>query len=159
MDAETGQGAVIMANSENGLLVATEYMEAIANAYGWKVMPTKRIGGRYLLLVAKVAGVDAALAAVDDLKRAPTEGERPTEQTLAMVGDRLVEAGDRLNSIKVLERNAREYPDSAAVHLSLGKAYAATSQWDRARQSIEKSLAIDPASSEAKEELAKLGQP
>lgn len=159
MDVETGQGAIIMANSENGFLVATEYMEAIANAYGWKVMPTKRIGGRYLLLVAKVAGVDAALAAFDDLKRAPTEGERPTEETLAMVADRLFEAGDRPNATKVLERNTREYPDSAAAHLSLGKAYASTSQRDRARQSFEKSLALDPGSSEAKEELAKLRQP
>lgn len=159
MDVETGQGAIIMTNSENGFLVATEYMEAIANAYGWKVMPTKRIGGRHVLLVAKVAGVDAALAAFDDLKRAPTEGERPTEQTLAMVGDRLFEAGDRSNAITVYERNAREYPNSAAAHLSLGKAYAETSQPDRARKSIEMSLALDPASSEAKEALSKLGPP
>lgn len=69
-------------------------------------MPTKRIGGRYLLLVAKTESIDAALAAFDDLKRAPTEGERPSEQMLAMVGDRLFEAGDRTSAIKAFERNA-----------------------------------------------------
>jgi len=156
MDADTGQGAIIMANSEIGFLVATEYMEAIANAYGWKVMPAKRIGGRYLLLVAKIAGIEGALAAFDDLKRSPIESERPTEQMLAMVGDRLFEFGDRTSAIKAFERNAREYPSSAAVHFSLGKAYAATLQRDRARESLQKSLTLDPTFAEAKEELDKL---
>lgn len=69
------------------------------------------------------------------------------------------EAGDRRDAITVLERNARENPDSAATYLSLSKAYAATSQRDHARQSFEKSIALDRASSEAKEKLAKHGQP
>jgi tetratricopeptide (TPR) repeat protein len=159
MDTDTGQGAVIMANSENGFLVATEYMEAIANAYGWKVMPAKRRGGRYLVLVAKLKGIDAALATYDELKRAPNEKDRPNELILGMLGDRLFEGGDKQSAIKALEKNAMEYPTSAAVNLSLGKAYAATSQQDRAIESFEKSLALDPAMVEARNELAKFRPP
>lgn len=159
MDADTGQGAVIMANSENGFLVATEYMQAIANVYGWKVMPTKRGGGRYLVLIAKFKGIDAALATYDELKRAPNEKDRPNEQTLGMLGDRLFEGGDKQSAIKALEKNAMEYPKSAAVYLGLGKAYAATSQQDRAIESFEKSLALEPTMADARSELAKLKHP
>jgi CubicO group peptidase (beta-lactamase class C family) len=158
MDADTGQGAVIMVNSENGFLVATEYMEAIANAYHWKVMPTKRKGGRTLVLIAKLVDVDAALAAYEEMKRAPDAGDRPNEGTLAMLGDRLFEAGDRQSAIKALEKNALEYPASAAVQLALGKAYAATSRRDRALESFGKALALDP-NSDAKDEIAKLKLP
>jgi CubicO group peptidase (beta-lactamase class C family) len=156
MDADTGQGAILMANSENGFLVATEYMEAIAIAYDWKVMPTRRIGGRFLVLVAKVKGVDAALAAYEELKRAPTEKERPNEYTLSMLGDRLFEGGDKQGAIKALEKNTLEYPKSAAVYLNLGKAYAATSQQSLAIENFERAVVLDPAMEEAKSELARL---
>jgi tetratricopeptide (TPR) repeat protein len=159
MDADTGQGAVIMANSENGFLVATEYMVAVANTYGWKVMPTQRIGGRYLVLIAKVKGIDAALAAYEDLKRAPEEKDRPSEQTLAMVGDRLFEAGDKQSAIKALEKNTVEYPNSAAAYLGLGKALAATSETERANQNFQRALALDPTLVDASTELARLKPP
>ncbi|HTU65405.1 MAG TPA: serine hydrolase [Steroidobacteraceae bacterium] len=155
MNFETGEGAIIMANSENGFLVGTEYMEAIGNAYDWKVRPTKRKGGRTLVLIAKAVDIDAALAAYEDLKQAPDAGDRPNEGSLAMLGDRLFEAGDRESAIKALERNVVDYPASAAARLALGKAYAATSRNDLARDNFEKALALDPAS-DARTELEKL---
>ena len=158
MNADTGEGAVIMVNSENGFLVATEYMEAISNAYQWKVSPTKRQGGRTLVLIAKLTNVDDALAAYDEMKGAPDEGDRPTEGTLAMLGDRLLEAGDRQAAIKALERNTIEYPSSASAQLALGKAYAVTSLRERALQSFEKALALD-SGSDAKAEIEKLKHP
>jgi CubicO group peptidase (beta-lactamase class C family) len=155
MNAETGEGAVVMVNSENGFLVATEYMEAIGNAYQWKVRPTKRKGGRLLVLIAKATNIDTALAAYEDLKKAPEPGDRPNEGSLAMLGDRLFEAGDRESAIKALEKNAAEYPASAAARLALGKAYASTSRNDLARENFEKALALDPAS-DARSEIARL---
>jgi tetratricopeptide (TPR) repeat protein len=133
-------------------------MEAIANAYHWKVSPTKRKGGRTLVLIAKLTNVDDALAAYEEMKHAADEGDRPNEGALAMLGDRLFEAGDYQDAIRALEKNTLDYPSSAAAQLALGKAYAATSMRERAIESFEKALALDPGS-EAKAEIAKLKQP
>jgi tetratricopeptide (TPR) repeat protein len=159
MDAETGQGAVIMSNSENGFLVATEYMRAVATADHWKVMPSGRTGGRLLVLVAKAGGIDAALALYDELKHSADAKDRPDEYALNMLGDRIFEAGDNQGAIKALEKGAHEYPNSAAIYADLGKVYEVTAQPDRAVLNYEKALALDPTMIEVKHELAKLKRP
>jgi len=40
MNADTGQGIVIMANSDNGILVAEELRRSVAKEYAWKYPPS-----------------------------------------------------------------------------------------------------------------------
>jgi hypothetical protein len=39
MNADTGQGIAVMANSDNGILVAEELRRSVAKEYAWKYSP------------------------------------------------------------------------------------------------------------------------
>jgi CubicO group peptidase (beta-lactamase class C family) len=156
MNADTGQGAVVMANSDNGILVALEYIHGIAKEYRWANMPAERSVARQLVLIAKIKGVDAALESYDELKTVSDQKKHPDEHVLAMLGDRLLQAGKTEDAIKALEKNATEYPDSASAYESIGEACAAAGQKERAIRSFEKALKIDPTNTNAKDQLKKL---
>src|SRR5262245_44212663 len=61
MNWETGQGAALMSNSDNGILVAGEVLRSIAKEYGWRSVE-KRGDFEEFLLIDKVGGTDAVLA-------------------------------------------------------------------------------------------------
>lgn len=157
MDADTGQGAVLMANSENGFLVMTEYMRALARSYEWKIPPTPRSLSQTLVIVAKLSGIKPALVAYDVSKSATDEKERPNEQTLSMLGDRMLAAGDRDAGVLALEKNTIEYPKSPDAFFQLGKAYKDLSRKDSAVKSFRKVLELDMHNDEASKELSALG--
>src|SRR5207244_10922881 len=104
MKADTGQGAAIMANSDNGILVAVEVLRSVAQEYGWKYMPEERSTARQLLLVAKLKGTDAMLRKYDELKNSSDPKKRPEEFVLNMLGYQSLQSGKtdrkstRLNS-------------------------------------------------------------
>src|SRR5579864_4228444 len=60
MNSDTGQGAALMANSDNGNLVASELLRSIAREYGWKYVGTRGAFAE-LTLTAKLGGTDAVL--------------------------------------------------------------------------------------------------
>jgi len=41
MNSDTGQGVAIMADSDNGILVADEYLRSLAREYHWKYQPSR----------------------------------------------------------------------------------------------------------------------
>ena len=64
---------------------------------------------------------------------------------------------DRIDeAIGVLELNAEAYPDSWNVHDSLGEAYAAAGQRDKAIASYRRSLKLEPRNENARTWLEKL---
>jgi CubicO group peptidase (beta-lactamase class C family) len=155
MNWETGQGAALMANSDNGVLVAGELLRSIGNEYGWKSVQS-RGDFQQFLLVAKVAGTDAVLAKYDEKKNSVDAKQRPPEFVLNALGYEALRSSRTEDAIRLFERNAREFPQSSNVYDSLGEAYASAGRKDLAIQNYEKSLQLDSNNANAKEWLKKL---
>jgi CubicO group peptidase (beta-lactamase class C family) len=149
MNADTGQGITIMANSDNGILVAEELRRTVAKEYSWKYPPEPRWVGDQLTLVAQLKGTDVALARFDELK---ADGKSPGEEALNQVGYRMLR-GNTTDAIKVFSKNVREYPRSANAYDSLGDAYAAAGENEIAIENYKKALKIDPANEKANKQL------
>jgi tetratricopeptide (TPR) repeat protein len=155
MNWETGQGAALMANSDNGILVAGELLRSIAKEYAWR--GTEKRGEFYeFLLAERVGGTDAALRLYDQRKSSGDAKERPPEFVLNALGYTALESDRIEDAIRFFSRNAREFPDSANVYDSLGEAYAKAGKPDLAIENYEKALKLDPKSENAKEQLKKL---
>ena len=152
MNADTGQGIAIMANSDNGILVAEELRRSVAKEYAWKYPAEPRWVGDQLTLIAQLKGTDVALARFDELK---ADGKSPGEEALIRVGYRMLR-GTSADAIKVFSKNVREYPRSANAYDSLGDAYSAVGEKEQAVENYRKALKIDPANEKANEQLKKL---
>lgn len=155
MNADTGQGAAIMANSDNGILVASELLRGIAKEYGWKYVQ-KRGPYEEFLLTAKLGGADAVLQKYDEIHSATDTKQRPPEFVLNAVGYDLLHDGKTDEAIRLFQRNVQEHPESANVWDSLGEAYAVAGKKDLAIENYVKSLQLDPKNENAKERLKKL---
>jgi len=68
MNADTGQGVAIMANSDNGILVADEYIRSLAKEYGWKNKPEARSISGQMMLIGALKGADAVLSSYEELE-------------------------------------------------------------------------------------------
>ena len=155
MNWETGQGAALMANSDNGILVAGELLRSIAKEYGWKAVQ-KRGDFEEFLLTAKVGGTEAALAKYDEMKNSGDAKKRPPEFVLNALGYEALRSGMTEDAIRLFARNVQEFPESSNVYDSLGEAYAAAGKKELAIANYEKSLQLDPKNENAKARLRKL---
>ena len=155
MNADTGQGAAIMANSDNGILVANELLRSISKEYGWKYAQ-KRGQFEEFLLTAKLGGVDDVLRKYDELKSSGDAKQRPPEFVLNALGYEFLQNGKTDDAIRLFQRNVQEYPESGNVWDSLAEAYATAGKKGLAIENYEKSLQLDPKNENAKEWLRKL---
>ncbi len=151
MNWQTGKGAALMANSDNGIAVADILLRAIAKEYGWNYkfeeLPPR------LRLVAMVRGAQVALDRVAELKKTGALKDEAAENEVNRMGYLLLFGGHEQDAIKVFQRNVQDYPASWNVYDSLGEAYMKTGQKDLAIKSYEKSLELNPASDHGKEML------
>lgn len=154
MDAVTGKGAAIMANSDNGINVATLLLRNIAKAYGWNYhfsdlgpLPT-------LTLIARMKGAEAALGLYTATKK--PGADKANEATLNQLGYTLLISGQTQDAIAIFRRNVQDYPQSSNVYDSLGEAYMKAGQNDLAIQNYEKSVQMDPKNANGIEMLKKL---
>jgi len=106
-----------------------------------------------LYLLAKLKGTAAALQRYDELKK---ELHGVDEFTLNALGYHLLYGGMEQDGVKVFQKNAQEYPQSANVYDSLGEAYMKTGQKDLSIQNYEKSLQMNPKNANAARQLKKL---
>jgi len=156
MNAKTGKGVVIMTNSDNGMLVAWDLIGSVATQYEWTRPPEKRSLARRLSLITQIKGADAALKAFALAKADPGQAKQIDSSVLDMVGTIAWSSGRREDGLKVFERNAREYPDSAESLAGLGEAYAELHRKESARVAFNAALKVDPANRAAAEGLKKL---
>jgi CubicO group peptidase (beta-lactamase class C family) len=156
MNANTGKGLAIMANSERGIAAGEFVLLAVAKEYAWnyKANPDSTWT---LLFLAKLKGTPAALQHYTDLKTRKVPGV--DEQTLNNLGYLLLQSGDVQEAIAVLQRNVQEYPESWNVYDSLGEAYMDAGQKDLAIANYQKSLQINPKNENGVERLKKLQEP
>lgn len=157
MNWETGQGGAIMANSDNGIMIANELLRSVAKEYAWKYSPEERGPIGELVMIAALKGADLVLKKYDEMKSIGDPKKRPEEFVLNMIGYRVfMQAGKTDDAIKVFEKNVQEYPESSNVYDSLAEAYAAAGKKDLAIQKFEKSLQLNAKNENAKEQLKKL---
>jgi CubicO group peptidase (beta-lactamase class C family) len=155
MNAQTGKGLVIMANSDRGLIVAGFLLTSVAKEYGWNYKsPSGEFGT--LLVLAKVKGASAALARYTALKNAGGRDPEIDEGTLNGLGYMLLYGGQEQDAIAIFKRNVQEYPQSWNVYDSLGEAYLITGQKELAVANYEKSLELNPKNQNGADKLKKL---
>jgi CubicO group peptidase (beta-lactamase class C family) len=155
--ADSGNGVVIMANSDNGMYLFERVAASIAAEYGWKNF-NHRLESPLMTadLLGRLKGADAAIAWAKELKqKGPPRGMPPN--VLNALGYRLLMEGQMTDSLKVLEANAELFPEIPMVQASLGEAYAKAGKNDKAIEAFKKSLKLDPENTEAKQMLEKLG--
>jgi CubicO group peptidase (beta-lactamase class C family) len=155
MNADTGKGLAIMANSDNGITVAELILRSVAKEYGWN-FKGQDDPGQILFLTAKIKGTPAALQHYTELKTAGGKDSGIDEQTLNYLGYLLLQAGQTQDAIAIFQRNIQEYPQSWNVYDSLGEAYADGGQKDLAIANYEKSVQINPKNQNGIERLKRL---
>ena len=155
MNADTGSGIAMMADSENGISVMQYLLRRVAKEYSWNYKTEQDLGSD-LLLVSKIKGTAAALARYDNLKQSKDGASQIHEAVLNNLGYRLLFSGKEQDAILVFRKNVSEYPQSSNVYDSLGEAYMKAGQKDLAIQDYEKSLQLDPKNNNAVEQLKKL---
>ncbi len=156
MNADTGQGAVIMANSDNGVLVGSELLLSVAKEYHWKYLPDGRSDADQIILIDNLKGVDAALHKFDDLNSNGDPKKRPPEYVLNLLGYKYLQGGKTDDAIKIFQKNVLAFPNSSNVYDSLGEAYADAGKKDLAIQNYENSVKLDPNNQNGKDWLKKL---
>ncbi len=153
MNADTGNGIVMMADSDNGISVMSQVLRRVAKEYGWNYTAPGDTGDD-LFVLSRLKGASAAAEEYDVLKS--QDSSKVSEQVLNGLGYRLLYGGKEADSITVFQKNVQEYPQSGNVYDSLGEAYAKIGQKDLAIQNYEKSLELDPKNQNAVERLKKL---
>jgi len=153
MNADTGNGMALMADSDNGISVMSYVLRRVVKEYGWNYKVNEDTGGD-LFLLSKLKGTAAALELYDALKS--QDAAKVNEGTLNGLGYRLLYGGKEADAVTVFERNVKEYPQSSNVYDSLGEAYMKVGKKDPAIQNYEKSLQMDPKNKNAVEQLKKL---
>jgi CubicO group peptidase (beta-lactamase class C family) len=156
MNAESGKGVAIMANSDNGIAVGDILLRSVAKEYGWNYKSAGQGAFPMLVLIAKAKGTQAALQRYAELKKSPVADYKVEERTLNSLGYTLLFSGQGQDAIAVFQRNVQEYPESGNVYDSLGEAYMKAGQKELAIQNYEKSLQLDPKNKNAVEMLKKL---
>jgi CubicO group peptidase (beta-lactamase class C family) len=156
MNWKTGNGLVMMANSNNGEYLWDFVMRSVDKEYGWNY----KFAGqpRTLPLVAKIRGVQAALQQFAALKAAGTPEDKVGEGDLNQVGYLLLASGRIQDAITVFLRNVEEYPQSSNTYDSLGEAYMKAGQNVLAVENYQKSLELNPRSDNARAKLKQLAQ-
>src|SRR5579863_171727 len=155
MNADTGNGLAIMANSDNGVQVAELVLRRVAKEYAWNYKLQDDLGSN-LFLIAKLEGTAAALQRYEEMRTSGKEDAKALEQNLNTLGYQLLFSGMDSDAVRVFRKNVEDYPQSSNVYDSLGEAYMKIGEKDLAIQNYEKSLQMDPKNTNAVERLKKL---
>jgi CubicO group peptidase (beta-lactamase class C family) len=156
MNADSGNGVAIMANSDNGIAVGDFLLQSVAKEYGWSYRSHEPGAFQTLALLARLKGAQAALQRYTELKKSGLATQHVEEGTLNGLGYTLLFSGQTLDAIAVFQSNVQEYPNSANVYDSLGEAYMKSGQKELAIQNYQKSLQLDSKNQNAIEILKKL---
>jgi len=152
MGTTSGDGVVIFTNSGNGFSIMPEIVDAVLgehpSTFAWMGYEHYDAPAKVLLRDIRARGAVAALAtpAIDAL----------TESRINGIGYALLQNGRVADAIAVFERNAKRFPQSANVYDSLGEAYAAAGDREKAAANYQRSLELDPKNTNAAEWLRKL---
>jgi CubicO group peptidase (beta-lactamase class C family) len=156
MISDTGQGAAIMANSDNGAAIGNYLVNSIAREYGWKYAAPKSDAAGALSLVEITKGAKAAIQEYHYLHENAASQFDFNEGTLNQLGYDFLTTGDTQDAIQVFQMNVQEYPKSWNSYDSLGEAYMKAGQKELAIENYTKSIKMNPGNKNGAEMLKKL---
>lgn len=156
MNSETGDGIVILTNSDNGLEIMPALMNAVAVHWQWIVYTQRAVSPVVVAkLIASQRGIERGLSEYRALRESqPPRFFGPGD--LNGWGYMLLEQRRFEDALRVFSENARYYPDNAYAHDALGEAQLATGQREQGIQSYRRSLELDPSNTNAAEVLARI---
>jgi Flp pilus assembly protein TadD len=82
---------------------------------------------------------------LDRTDAAPDDGDRESAYTLLQRGLALIKSRHHAQAAIVLQRAAREEPGKGSILEPLGRAYHHSGQFERARETFEELLEVDPS--------------
>lgn len=154
--ADTGQGAAIMANSDNGIRAMNLLANSIAREYGWKYTAPRTAIGDVMLFLVETRGVDAAIAHYRELKRSRPDAYGYEEFQLNSLGYGLMQAKRLPEALKIFELNTEMFPNAFNPWDSLAEAHMNLGNKEQAIKFYEKSIQLNPKNDNAVKALQKL---
>ncbi|NOJ91895.1 class A beta-lactamase-related serine hydrolase [Corallococcus coralloides] len=150
---DTGSGVVLMANSDNGVLLFERLIASIAAEYGWKPLPDHLKSPEMTAdLLSRVKGADAVIAWARK-----TKGSGLPPQVLNQVGYGLFMSGKVEDGLKVFQENAALFPDDPEAQDGLGMAYMKAGKKAEALAVYQTLLKADPKNESALRAVKTLG--
>jgi CubicO group peptidase (beta-lactamase class C family) len=157
MFADTGTGVAIMANSQNGLVLADYLIRSVGKAYAWNYTPEPQSAAVVLVAISNLRSPQAALARYAELKKAGASSPYLLdENTLIRLGYQLLSSGQTAPAIQTFQQEVRDYPQFWNAYDSLGEAYLKAGEKDLAIENYEKSLQLNPQNQNGVETLKKI---
>jgi hypothetical protein len=160
MNADSGQGIAVMANSENGILLGDYLTENVAHEYGWKnhVLPNRpRFGADVVLkAVARSGGAEAAMNAYREIKKGLLPRWGSDRETLIRLTYWLKSKQRPGDALKVAKLAVEENPNYWNAYHTLAEMYLAASDKKLAIENYEKSISLNPGNETAKGALERL---
>lgn len=101
------------------------------------------------------SGWDAASFHYYKFRYSPQTAHIRAEEDLVKLGDYLAKEEKLTEAIRVFRACIQDYPDSFKAHIGLGKVYLMKKMKKQAVETLEKALALNPESQEARELLKK----
>jgi tetratricopeptide (TPR) repeat protein len=148
MFGDSGKGAMVMANSANGILLGDYLIQRIATAFDWKelVAPDRpRIGPSAVLLLAEPkATAPGTIRAYQQLKQANSGDFAVNKQTLISVGYTFLNRDQIQDAIQVLKFEVEEFPEYWNTYHTLAELYVHAGNKELAILNYKKSLALNP---------------
>jgi CubicO group peptidase (beta-lactamase class C family) len=156
MYSDTGDGIVMLTNSDNGQDVMPALMNAVAAHWQWSGYTPRTISPIVATkLIASQRGVERALTEYRAMR-----GSQPARLfgpgDLNGWGYMLMEQQRMADALHVFADNAGYYPDNAYAFDALGEAQLALGQMHEAVRSYRRSLELDPENTNATEVLARI---
>jgi CubicO group peptidase (beta-lactamase class C family) len=158
MFGDSGQGAVIMANSQQGIRVGRFLLNNIAKDYGWNYVPPQGgIGANTALFaIAQYKSTQAAFDAYEKFRTGSNPSNAVDKNTLINLGYNLFSVNKLPDAIRAMQLAVKEYPDNWNAYDSLGEMYAKADDKQRAIENYTKSLELNPNNMGGKDMLRKL---
>jgi len=154
MNWKTGNGLVLLANSDNGEYLWDILLQSVSKEFSWNYHFDQK--PKNWLLMAQIAGVDAMLNYFNTQKAAGISENEAGEGDLNQIGYFYLSSNQVSKSISIFKNMVRLYPTSANAYDSLGEAYMASGEKAAAKESYSKSLALNPQNENAREKLLEL---
>jgi tetratricopeptide (TPR) repeat protein len=155
-DLETGRTLIALSNCRRAVDGnAMRAIDAVVTGRGDPGLPKVPLA-TYLGHVIRRQGIEAALRRHDELVAAGDEGFDLGEDQLNLLGYDCLFAGELDLALALFQKNAEVHPNSWNAHDSLGEAYAARGEREKAIEAYSRSLELNPDNANAAARLEEL---
>jgi CubicO group peptidase (beta-lactamase class C family) len=156
MNSNSGQGVVILTNSQNGSALAEFLIDRVAKEYKWNYAAPRYSAVNLLRVVENASGAESALTAYSEIKTGELAGYELRDDSLTQLGQEMLECNRVNDAVVVLKRDVVEHPTAWQSYEGLADAYRRAGETALAIRNYETSLHLNPSNQDAVKNLRKL---